>query len=218
MQEPWNPLAWAIGLLLLRFSVFRRVGPFGSTWRTILERLGLREGPQTSPNGRLPQRSELLAVLGGLIAVTIVLFRAQLVSFYLVPDLGDPLFSMWRMAWVAHQIVTDPRHLFDANIFYPAQATLTFSDSIILPALTAAPLLWAGVHPAIAYTLLFLSGFVLSGLATYVLARAVGLGVTGAWIGALIFGFYPYRFDHYPHLELQMAQWTPIALLGLHGL
>src|SRR5437016_9499331 len=89
---------------------------------------------------------------------------------------------------------------------------------MILPALTAAPLLWAGVHPAIDYTLLFLSGFVCSALATYVVARALAVGPAGAWIAALLFCFYPYRIDHYSHLELQMAQWMPIALLAVHRL
>ena len=35
-------------------------------------------------------------------------------------DTGDPILNEWALAWVAHQIVTDPLHLFDANIFYPS--------------------------------------------------------------------------------------------------
>ena len=30
-----------------------------------------------------------------------------------------PHFSTWRLAWIAHALRTDPRHLFDANIFWP---------------------------------------------------------------------------------------------------
>ena len=120
------------------------------------------------------------------------------------------------MAWVPHQLASDPRHLFDANIFYPDTGTLTYSDSIILPALTAAPLLWAGVSPVVAYNLLFLSGFVLSAFAMYVLARALAFGPPAAWMAAIIFGFYHYRLDHYSHLELQMAQWMPLCLWAFH--
>ena len=32
----------------------------------------------------------------------------------------DPVFSIWRLEWVAHQILREPFRLFDANIFYPA--------------------------------------------------------------------------------------------------
>ena len=34
-------------------------------------------------------------------------------------DAPDYVLHEWIMAWVAHQIVADPLHLFDANIFYP---------------------------------------------------------------------------------------------------
>ncbi|MBX6343173.1 MAG: hypothetical protein IRY97_11990, partial [Thermomicrobiaceae bacterium] len=32
---------------------------------------------------------------------------------------GDPVFQAWTMAWDVHALRTDPRHIFDANIFYP---------------------------------------------------------------------------------------------------
>ena len=65
---------------------------------------------------------------------TAVMLRAQLRAYTSVPDLGDPLFSMWRLAWVAHQLPVDPRHLFDANIFHPAARTLAYSDAMLAPA------------------------------------------------------------------------------------
>src|SRR5439155_8879172 len=34
-------------------------------------------------------------------------------------DNADTLLNEWTIAWDAHQAVHDPRHLFDANIFYP---------------------------------------------------------------------------------------------------
>ena len=66
----------------------------------------------------------------------------QVQRFHSVPDLGDPLFSVWRMAWIAHQLPRAPLHLFDGNIFYPERLTLTYSDPVLVPALMGAPLLW----------------------------------------------------------------------------
>src|SRR6185436_12364069 len=129
---------------------------------------------------------------------------------------GDPLFSMWRVGWVAHQIATDPLHLFDANIFYPQGLTLTLSDPVILPALTIAPLLAVGVHPVVAYNILFLSGFWLSGVATYLLVERLTGSARAAFVAGLTYACYSYRFEHYSHLELQMTQWMPLGLLGLH--
>jgi hypothetical protein len=35
-------------------------------------------------------------------------------------------------------------------------------------------------------------------------------------VSGIVFGFYPFHFEHYSHLELQMMQWMPLALLALH--
>jgi hypothetical protein len=133
-----------------------------------------------------------------------------------VPDLGDPLFSVWRIAWIAHQVVRDPIHLFDGNMFYPERLTLALSDPVIVPGLMSAPFFWLGGHPLTIYTLLFLSGFVFSGVTTYLLVRALTGRRDAAAISGIIFALYPYRFEHYSHLELQMTMWMPLALLGLH--
>ena len=133
-----------------------------------------------------------------------------------VPDFGDPFLSMWRAGWVLQQLRGDPRGLFDANIFYPEPLTLTYSDSMLLPGLSAAPLLAAGLHPVTTYNLVLMSGFVLSGIAAALLVERL----TGSWragfVSGIVFGFYPYHFEHYSHLELQMMQWMPLALLALH--
>jgi hypothetical protein len=68
----------------------------------------------------------------------------QVVAFHAVSDLGDPLFSIWRLSWVAHQLPRDPLHLFDANIFFPELRTLAYSDAMLVPALLAAPFIWLG--------------------------------------------------------------------------
>ena len=47
---------------------------------------------------------------------------------------GDSYFSVWRLAWVAHQLRADPWHLFDSNNFHPNRDTLAYSDAMLLPA------------------------------------------------------------------------------------
>ena len=133
-----------------------------------------------------------------------------------VPDLGDPLFSIWRIAWISHQIVRNPLRLFDANMFYPEPLTLTYSDSLIVPGLMGAPLFWMGVHPVLVYNLLLLSAFVFSGVTMFLLVRALTGRVDAAMIAGAIFVLYPYRFEHYPHFALQMTMWMPLALWAMH--
>jgi hypothetical protein len=214
MQTVWRPALWLVGALVCRLLVDRRSGPFGRPLATHARYLGFGERADEQRLIPLPGWREMIVVTGALtLAVGFALYE-QLTDFYLVPDLGDPLFSMWRIGWVAHQIIADPAHLFNANIFYPEPGTLTYSDAMLLPALSIAPLLWLGVPVAPAYQLLFLSGFILSGTATYLLTRGLGFSTGASWIAALFFALCQYRIEHYSHLELQMAQWMPLSLLA----
>ena len=54
-------------------------------------------------------------------------------------DTADTVLHEWTLAWLAHQIVRDPLHLFDANIFYPDQ--LAYSDHLFMPGILVAPLI-----------------------------------------------------------------------------
>jgi hypothetical protein len=202
---------------LIRWRVGRGVGLLGRpeglaqrVWRRLYH-------PEADHAVASPARWwHALAATVGISAAGAWLMRAQLRQMDGVGDFGDPLFSVWRMGWVFRQLGGDPRPLFDANTFHPTPLTLTLSDSMLLPSLTASPLLAAGMAPIVAYNVLLLSGFLLSGVAAYLLVRRVTGSPMAAFIGGLIYAFHPYRFEHYSHLELQMTQWMPLSLLFLH--
>ena len=129
---------------------------------------------------------------------------------------SDSYFSMWRLGWVAHALRTDPRRVFDANIFYPEVRTLTYSDATLLEGTIAAPLLWAGVAPVLVYNILLLSGFAVSGLGMFVLARYLTGSFGAALVSATVFMLAPFRLEHFMHLELQWAMWMPLAFWAVH--
>jgi hypothetical protein len=129
---------------------------------------------------------------------------------------GDAYFSVWRLAWIAHQLVTDPRHLFDANIFYPESNTLAYSDAMLLPGVVLAPLNYAGIPPLVIYNLTLVGALALSGIAAYLLVARLTSSRAAGLVGGVIFAFSPHRFDHFDHLELQFAFWIPLATLAWH--
>jgi hypothetical protein len=129
-----------------------------------------------------------------------------------VTDFGDPLLNAWILAWVAHAIVHDPLHLFNTNIFFPEQNTLAYSETLIVPAILAAPLLWGGVDPMFVQNLWVLLGYALSGLATFLLVRELTGHEGAALVSGVVFALYPYRIDQYPHVQSQMTFWLPLAL------
>ena len=136
----------------------------------------------------------------------------------LLPDMNDAFFNIWRLSWVAHQLVHQPTALFDANIFYPARHTLAYSDAMLLVGLAAAPFLWAGVPPAVVHNGLLITALASSACASAVLAHRLTGDRVAAVLAGVIVGFAPYRFAHIAHLELQWLVWMPLALLALHAL
>jgi hypothetical protein len=212
-----RPFALGMAILALRHwrfghhPVLSRLAPY------VIARDGTDEDA-LMPTSRPATRAlgEWFLVVAGACALVFAATWPQVVRLDAVPDLGDPLFSTWRMAWIAHQLPIDPLHLFDGNTFYPERLTLTYSDPMLLPALMAAPLIWAGVHQVYAYTAVFLSAFVLSGVTMFALVRALTGRRDAAAVAAAMFVLYPYRFEHYSHAELQMTMWMPLALLSLH--
>jgi hypothetical protein len=156
-------------------------------------------------------RGLTLIIAFGVLTV-IMLWPLSSMGRDLLPDSDDAYFSAWRLAWVAHQLPRDPRHLFDANIFHPATGTLAFSDAMLLPAIVGAPLSWAGVPISLVYNVLLWAAFVSSMWFAFVLVRDLTGSSGAAWIASIIFGLAPYRFAHIAHLELQWMMWMPLSL------
>src|SRR5207244_5203749 len=109
----------------------------------------------------------------------------------------------WTMAWVAHQAPRAPLHLYDANIFYPERRTLAYSESLLVQAAMAAPLLWMGASPVLAYNIVLLAGFALTGWAMFlVLWRWTG-DAMAALTGGILMGFNAHTLTRMPHLQAQ---------------
>ena len=128
----------------------------------------------------------------------------------------DPLFSVWRLAWVAHQLPRSPVDLFDTNIFFPEHNTLAYSDAMLLLGLMGAPFIWLGVHPIIVHNALVIAGFVTAALAMARLVAYFTRDRIAQAIAALVFAFAPYRAAHIAHLELLWTAFLPLALLALY--
>jgi len=166
---------------------------------------------------RNPQSAILDIVL--FTALTVVMTYPQ--AFHLhdrVHDDGDPLLNTWALTWVAHQLPRAPAHLFDANIFYPERRTLAYSETLLVPAAVAAPLYWVGVSQLLIYNIVFLSGFIVSGVGTSLLVRTLTGSAAAGRVAGLVFAFLPYRIDHFPHLQLQQTQCLPLAMWAFHRL
>lgn len=159
---------------------------------------------------------DLFAVAAAMTLVTLVVLAPQVRHLDFVPEHTDPIFSIWRLAWIAHQLPADPAHLYDANIFWPERYTLANSDAMLLTGVAASPLMWLGIPAVVVYNLLLLASFVLSGVTMFWLVRSLTGNTAASFVSGLAFAFFPFRLEHYVHLELLSAFWMPVALWALH--
>ncbi len=136
-------------------------------------------------------------------------------------DLGDPPSQAWIIGWYTHTLLTNPTHLWDANIFYPTPGVFAYQDSLLGYAPVAMPLLLITGNLLLTYNLLFLLSFTLCGWFAFLLARYL-LHLAGApyrfiapaaLVAGLIYAYLPYKMSHLGHLNLLSAQWLPLFLL-----
>jgi hypothetical protein len=133
-------------------------------------------------------------------------------------DNADTELNEWIVAWVAHQAATDPRHLFDANIFFPEANTLAYSESLIVPAAMGAPALWLGASPVLTYNLLILAGLTLTGWSGWLLVRRwTGDEIAGLVAGVML-TFNAHTLTRLPQLQALHLEFLPLALLAFDAL
>ena len=90
-----------------------------------------------------------------LLVLTLGIVLVTVLTYPLIPRLGNAgridtaagRFSVWQVSWVAHALGSDPRHLFDANIFSPHTGTLAYADPGLVAGVLGLPALLATHNP-----------------------------------------------------------------------
>jgi hypothetical protein len=131
---------------------------------------------------------------------------------------ADGQFSIWNVAWVARTLVADPRHILDANIFYPHPRTLVYSETNLAAGALAVPAYWLTRDPYVAHNFVLVLSFVLGAMSMYYLVRYLAGDRRAAIVAAIVFAFTPHLFAHLQHIQLLMTAGIPLALLAFHRL
>ena len=164
--------------------------------------------------------AEAVAVLLLSVLVTILLtyplaFRLGQVGRL---ELDDGRWSIWVTNWVARTLVADPIHLFDANIFYPHENTLAYSEINLGGGLLGVPAYLLTRNPYTTHNFVVLAGFVLSLVGMYYLARRLTGHPGAAAVAAVTFAFCPYVFGRTAHIQLMLTAGLPFSMLAFHRL
>src|SRR6266404_4044009 len=132
-----------------------------------------------------------------------------------VSDPGDPYLVGWTLWWDYYGTFHHPLSFFHANIFYPYQYSLAFSEHYYGIAVFFFPFFALGVRPLTIVGLATLLGFAYSGYGAFRLGRTLTGSTAVGWVTGLTFAFIPYRFSQLSHLGYLFAGWIPITLEAL---
>jgi hypothetical protein len=152
------------------------------------------------------------------LAVTLLIGRDVLanLSTAIVGDVGDPVLNAGILAWNAINVPwTAAWYNFPG--FYPATDALTFSEHLLGASPLSTPLYWLTRDAAIAYNLTVLLSYVLCGVAMFALIWRLTGHATAGFLAGFAYAFAPYRASHLGHVQVLVAFWAPLALLGLHA-
>jgi hypothetical protein len=129
---------------------------------------------------------------------------------------GDPLLNAWILGWDAERLRHGLHGVWQAPQFYPAPDTLAWSEHLLGVAIVVAPLHWLTSNIVLVYNVAWLGSTVLAGVGMYLLALELTGRRDAAWLAGLLFACLPYRVAQAGHLQILVAGWMPLALLGLH--
>ncbi len=147
-------------------------------------------------------------------AITLLMF------WYLVINLssgvinggGDVYQSMWELWWVPHAIASSNPIYFTNLLYYPIGASLVTETLMPLAGILSAPLQLVSI--AFAYNILFLLGYILSGLFACMLVLHITKNRYAAFIGGLIFAFSPMHIaQSIGHLNWTSIEFIPLFVL-----
>lgn len=131
---------------------------------------------------------------------------------------GDGGLNTWAVSWVAHALMQEPGRVFEANIFYPERLTLAYSEAMLLQGLLAVPVVALGGSAVLAYNVVALAGFVLTGWMFCLLIRRWSGSWAAGCIGGSLAAFNADSLVSLTHLQFLHAGFFAAMLFALDRL
>lgn len=129
-----------------------------------------------------------------------------------VPRSSDVYNMLWNLWWVNYASFTLHTSIFSTKLlYYPVGTNLVYEPLMVVSAIAAIPL--QSVSLALEYNVLFLTGFMLSGLFMFMLVYYLVGNRYAAFIGGLVFAFSPMHIAQATHLNWVVLEWVPLFVL-----
>jgi hypothetical protein len=128
---------------------------------------------------------------------------------------GDARLIIWTLAWDNHAVL-ERLPLFESNTYYPAADSLAYNEHLFGLSLFTLPVYAATHNPVLAYNVVWLLAFLLSGVVTHAFVRRYVSNDLAAFTGSMIFTFSFYKMLHaHGHLQHIWTWLLPASALCL---
>ncbi|MFH1151226.1 MAG: hypothetical protein V1748_12205 [Actinomycetota bacterium] len=160
----------------------------------------------------------LLVILLFFAVLSVVMTRPVLTTAadHTCRDPYDPTFQAWTLDWDLRALGSNPLDLFNANIFFPNEHTLAFSDHQVVNAVIAAPAIAWTNNPVQAQNYMVIFAFLLCAVGAFALTTHLTGNRLAGVVAGVAFAFSPPRLSHVVHLNILSAGWIPLCLLFMH--
>ncbi|MBW2995366.1 hypothetical protein KY312_03360, partial [Candidatus Woesearchaeota archaeon] len=126
---------------------------------------------------------------------------------------GDHCQALWNIWWVPYSLFTLHKGFYYTDyLFYPIGASLTYHWLSIANTMIFLPFrLFFGVETI--FNLIVFCSFFLSAFSMFLLIYYLTKNKSAAFIAGVIYGFCPWRYIHFMHINLLSMQYMPLAAL-----
>lgn len=163
---------------------------------------------------KLKKIANLLLPVIIFLSITVIFNHVIISGFNSQIEENDGRLLAWTLAWDDHMILTDPIHIFQANIYYPNANTLTYSEHGIGISLLALPLyILSNGNPIIGFNFVMLISYFLNAYFTYLLVKYFTKRRAAGIIAGIIYGFCSYKVLNFGHLQNMTIFYMPLLLL-----
>jgi len=134
-----------------------------------------------------------------------------------VRDYGDSLLNTWILTTLAGKLAGfEFKNFFSANIFYPEEKPLLYSELLIPQAILALPIIKLSGNPLLAHNLILLLALITSALGMFLLAYYLCQRFWPSLLAGVVFAFSPFMIAHTFQIQVLSAGGLPLAFLFLH--
>jgi hypothetical protein len=133
-----------------------------------------------------------------------------------VHDTGDPLLNTWILSWIQSNILSGPSQMFNGNVFFPSENTISFSEHLFPQAVLSLPLTLFINNPILIYNILFICSLIFCAYAMFLLVRYLAANSSAGIVAGIIFAFSTYHINHTPQLQLLSSGFFVLSFYYLH--